>query len=62
MLINLLSPSSTGGNKTDVDWVNYMFPQVNDRCGFHMLEDMLLQLENYVPEEEFRNRTSTSTM
>jgi len=32
-----------------------MFPQVNDRHNFHTPEDLLLQLENYVPEEEFRN-------
>ncbi|KAF9068769.1 hypothetical protein BDP27DRAFT_1392603 [Rhodocollybia butyracea] len=44
-----------GGNKTNVDWVNYMFPQAHDRRDFHMPEDMLLQLKDYVPEEEFRN-------
>jgi len=49
------SPSSTGGNKTAVDWVNYMFPQADDRRNFHTPEDMLLQLKDYVPEQEFRN-------
>ncbi|KAG8820430.1 hypothetical protein FRC17_010154 [Serendipita sp. 399] len=44
-----------GGNKTDVDWVNYMFPQLNDRRDFHTPEDMILQLQDYVPEAEFRN-------
>ncbi|KAI0369419.1 hypothetical protein BV20DRAFT_1020825 [Pilatotrama ljubarskyi] len=44
-----------GGNKTAVDWVNYMFPQVNDRRGFHTPEDMLLPLKDVVPEAEFRN-------
>ncbi|KAG8910824.1 hypothetical protein FRC02_006996 [Tulasnella sp. 418] len=44
-----------GGNKTAVDWVNYMFPQAHDRRNFHTPEDLLLQLEDYVREEEFRN-------
>ncbi|KAG8694292.1 hypothetical protein FRC09_009945 [Ceratobasidium sp. 395] len=44
-----------GGNKTAVDWVNYMFPQVHDRRDLHIPKHMLLQLEGYVSEEEFRN-------
>ncbi|ODN88039.1 hypothetical protein L198_06778 [Cryptococcus wingfieldii CBS 7118] len=45
-----------GGNKTAVDWVNYMFPQeFKDRRGFHAPEDMLLALKDVVPEAEFRN-------
>ncbi|KAH7336014.1 hypothetical protein B0J17DRAFT_668743 [Rhizoctonia solani] len=44
-----------GGNKTNDDWTNYMFPQVNDRRGFNILENMLLTLKDYVPETELRN-------
>lgn len=31
-----------------------MFPQVTDRRCFHTPEDMLLQLQDFVPEAEFR--------
>ena len=32
-----------------------MFPQVNNRRGFHAPEEMLLPLKDYVPEAELRN-------
>jgi hypothetical protein len=43
-----------GGNKTAVDWENYMFSQPHDRRDFHVPDDLLLQLQDYVREEEFR--------
>lgn len=44
-----------GGDKTAIDWKNYMFSQPNDRCGFSAPENMLLPLKGYVPETELRN-------
>ncbi|KAI4520608.1 hypothetical protein K525DRAFT_270633 [Schizophyllum commune Loenen D] len=43
------------GNVTAVDWQKYMFPQHHDHRDFHVPEDLLLQLEDYVREDEFRN-------
>ena len=40
---------------TAVDWQKYMFPQHHDHRDFHVPEDLLLQLEDYVREDEFRN-------
>ncbi|KAI0374412.1 hypothetical protein BV20DRAFT_1049218 [Pilatotrama ljubarskyi] len=34
--------------------VNYMFPPVDDRRGLHIPQDTLLQLQDHVPQEEFR--------
>ena len=31
-----------------------MFPKVNDRRDYHIPEDMLLQLQGFVPENDFR--------
>ena len=47
--------SYAGGNKTKDQWEKYMFPQLNDRRGFYMPEDMLLTLKGYVTEAEMRN-------
>ncbi|KAF7299312.1 hypothetical protein MIND_00880200 [Mycena indigotica] len=44
-----------GGNMTAVDWENYMFPQPHDRQDFHVPEDLLLQIEDYVCEDDFRS-------
>ncbi|KIY62483.1 hypothetical protein CYLTODRAFT_175680 [Cylindrobasidium torrendii FP15055 ss-10] len=44
-----------GGNKTELDWENYMFPQLHDHHDFHVPEDLLLQLKDYVRESEFRD-------
>lgn len=44
-----------GGNKTAVDWENYMFAQRHDHRDFHTPEHLLLQLQDYVREPEFRN-------
>ncbi|KIM41637.1 hypothetical protein M413DRAFT_19035 [Hebeloma cylindrosporum] len=44
-----------GGNKTEQDWEDYMFPQLHDRRDFHVPEDLLLQLKDYVREDEFRD-------
>ena len=45
----------TGGNMTAVDWENYMFPQPHDRRDLHVPEDLLLQIEDYVREDDFRS-------
>ncbi|KAI0666048.1 hypothetical protein C8Q78DRAFT_1109814 [Trametes maxima] len=44
-----------GGNKSADDWENYMFPQPHDRRDFHVLEGLLLPLQDYVREAEFRD-------
>ncbi|KAG2006787.1 hypothetical protein CC2G_014533 [Coprinopsis cinerea AmutBmut pab1-1] len=44
-----------GGNKTSVDWENFMFPQHHDRRDFQVPQDSLLQLRGYVSEAEFQN-------
>ncbi|EAU93576.1 hypothetical protein CC1G_02806 [Coprinopsis cinerea okayama7 len=44
-----------GGNKTPVDWENFMFPQPHDHRDFHVPDDSLLQLKDYVSEAEFHN-------
>lgn len=46
---------SAGGNKTAVDWENYMFAQDHDRCDFHVPDDLLLRVEDYVGGSEFRD-------
>ncbi|KAL0952104.1 hypothetical protein HGRIS_008736 [Hohenbuehelia grisea] len=44
-----------GGNKTDADWKNYMFPQSHDARGYNTPNDLLLEIKGFVPESEFRN-------
>lgn len=44
-----------GGNKTSVDWENFMFAQSRDRRNFHVPEHSLLQLKDYVRQYEFSN-------
>lgn len=46
---------SAGGNKTAVDWENYMFAQDHDRRDFHVPDDLLLRVEDYVREAEFHD-------
>ncbi|KAJ7639371.1 hypothetical protein FB45DRAFT_425603 [Roridomyces roridus] len=41
-----------GGNKTFLDWIQYMFP---DQSGVFAPEGMLLPLKDHVPEAELRN-------
>jgi len=48
-------PLSTGGNKTAVDWENFMFAQLHDRRHFHVPEDLLLPIKDYVRQAEFRD-------
>ncbi|KAH8102281.1 hypothetical protein BXZ70DRAFT_906240 [Cristinia sonorae] len=43
------------GNKLYVDWKDYMFPQVHDCSGFNVPQLLLLQLKDYILEDEFRN-------
>ncbi|KAK7685522.1 hypothetical protein QCA50_011388 [Cerrena zonata] len=44
-----------GGNKTAIDWENYMFAQLHDRHDFHVPDDLLLHIQDYVREAEFRD-------
>ena len=55
-LFSSLTPLlSTGGNTTEVDWEKYMFPQPHDHRDFHVPDDLLLELQDYVREDDFRN-------
>ena len=46
---------SLGGNKTAIDWEAHMFPQPHDTADLHVPADLLLQLEDHVPEDEMRD-------
>ena len=49
------APLSTGGNKTAIDWEAHMFPQPHDTADLHVPADLLLQLQDHVPEDEMRD-------
>ena len=46
---------SLGGNKTAIDWEAHMFPQPHDTADLHVPADLLLQLQDHVPEAEMRD-------